>query len=126
MNTKIYCPDIECESCIKVITRSLKKVQGIEGLSFDHESVTINYNPEQIKQEELTQLIQDTGFRASFQPFLRKTFLERLRDFKENKTKYQVEYQMLKYSIAILAMLLMLEGIAYYTFFRTTERILQK
>lgn len=126
MNAKIYCPDIECESCIKVITRSIKKIQGIEDLSFDRESVTINYNPEQIQQEELTKLINSAGFRASLQPFPRKTFLERLRDFKENKTKYQVEYQMLKYSVAILAFLLLLEGIAYYTFFRTTEGFLQR
>ncbi|MBI4440545.1 cation transporter [Candidatus Woesearchaeota archaeon] len=121
MKTKIYCPDIECDSCVKVISKALSHTEGVESFSVNKESVDITYEPMVVKDEGLLRLIHEKGFRASLEPFQRKTFRERCRDFVENRHKYHVEYTMLKYSALTLVLLVLIEVMAYVAFFQNMD-----
>jgi copper chaperone CopZ len=44
VNTRIYCPDIECDSCIKLIDRKLRNHQGISVMKFTKDHVDITYD----------------------------------------------------------------------------------
>lgn len=116
MKKTIYVPDIECDSCSNLISRKFKKTEGITRLKFDEESVTIDYDEEKVSEKLLISTIKDAGFRASTQPFERKTFKERRRDYKENKHKYELERKVFKYGIGIFFLLTIIELIAYFTF----------
>lgn len=124
MDVKIYCPDIECESCVKLISRSLDKLEGVDDFSVDSESVRVSYNPEALNSDKLVSLINQLGFRAGLQPFPRKTFLERWREFRENKKKYEVEYKMLQYSAMTFLSLILLQTLVYFGLFRLKENFL--
>jgi len=117
-HTIIYCPDIECDSCIKVINRGFAKLKGIENTVFKKNFLEVSYDPVKVKPHEIAACIRQLGFRAGFEPFLRKTFKERLRDFRENKEKYEVEYRMIRYSVLNLVLLALVESLIYFLFFR--------
>lgn len=124
--TQIYCPDIECDSCVKVISKKLNMMDGIKRFNVKKDSVEVEYDHQKIKAKHIIAAIEENGFRASFEPFTRKTFTERFREFFENKKKYEVEYTMLKYSGYALLLLLVLEAIAYFQFFASTPDFLSK
>src|SRR3989338_2810749 len=126
MNVKIYCPDIECDSCVKVIRRSLEKLKGIDKLSVNKDSIDISYNRDILKEVELLGTIKDHGYRASLEPFQRKSFQERFKDFRENKHKYDVEYAILKYSFFTLFLLLGIEALAYFVFLKAIPSFLTR
>ena len=122
----IYCPDIECGSCVRLITRTLARLEGVGDVKFKKDSLDVEFHDEKVAPEAIVSAIQSSGFRADFTPFSRKTFKERCRDFVENKEKYEVERAMLAYSAIILVLLLALEA-ALYLSFRSTQAItLQK
>jgi copper chaperone CopZ len=120
METTIYCPDIECSSCVKVITRALQAKSGVQGFSINKDCVTIAYDPAKATREQLAELVREKGFRAGFEPFSRKTFAERWRDFRESKEKYSVEYQMLEYSAYTLGLLFIVEFILFWGLFNAS------
>lgn len=120
---KIYCPDIECGSCIKLIERHISKINGVEKISFSKDSLDVAYNKKLVSPHQISESIRQLGFRADFVPFSRKTFRERWRDFKENKIKYEIEYKMLKYSLYALILLAALELAAFFLFFRNNRLI---
>lgn len=124
MDVKIYCPDIECESCVKLISRSLDKLEGVDDFSVDSESVRVSYNPDVLDSDKLISLIHQLGFRSGLQPFPRKTFLERWGEFRENKKKYEVEYKMLQYSGLTFLSLILLQTLVYFGLFRLKENFL--
>ena len=126
MNIKIYCPDIECDSCVRVIRRNLEKLNGIDKIFVNKNSVDVSYNQDMLKEAELLAAIKKQGYRASLEPFQRKTFRERFRDFIENKHKYEVEYKMLKYSLFAFVILIALEFLAYFLFFNKIPNFLSK
>ena len=113
--TKIYCPDIECDSCVKVIDKTLKNVNGVQNVKVNKDSIEVSYNENTINSDKISKLITEKGYRTSLEPFTRKNFLERWRDFRENKHKYQVEYKMFVYSFYILLILWVLQGLIYFT-----------
>ena len=41
MKTKLYSPDIECDSCIKVLTRAFNNLQGIENFHFNKNEIEV-------------------------------------------------------------------------------------
>ena len=125
MNTVIFVPDIECDSCIKILNKKFKTLQGITDYTINTDSITFEHNEPTITQEQLIQTIITAGFRASLTPFTRKTLRERLRDFKENPTKYALERKGITYSIATLMLLFALELIAYFTYFKTLPTFLE-
>ncbi|HLG24291.1 MAG TPA: cation transporter [Candidatus Nanoarchaeia archaeon] len=126
MNVKIYCPDIECDSCVRVIRRNLEKLNGINKISINKDSIDVHYNQDILKEVELLGAIKKHGYRASLEPFQRKSFRERFRDFRENKHKYEVEYTMVRYSLFTFIILAILEIFGYFAFFNTIPNFLGK
>ncbi len=124
--TTIYCPDIECDSCVKVITRSLEKTDGVGTFTIKKDHVDVEYDPAKVEKGLLIELIKEKGFRAGFEPFSRKTFGERWRDFRENKEKYSHEYTMLSYGAFTFGLLLLLGFIAYWGLFNQSAELLSK
>jgi len=116
MDKKIYVPDIECDSCSKLIRKNFSNEKGIEKISVDEESVTVSFNPRVIDLKKIVSKITELGFRASDQPFERKSFGERWKDYKENKNKYFVERKILTYTGSIFLILLFIE-LFFYMFF---------
>jgi copper chaperone CopZ len=115
--TKIYVPDIECESCSKLISRKFKDNKEVHSVKVNEDSVDIKHD-DALKPETMIKTIKSIGFRASLQPFDRKNLNERLRDFNENKKKYTIELASLRYSLYIFLILTLLESVAYFGFFR--------
>lgn len=124
MRTTIYCPDLECESCNKIITKALHTIETTP-LAFTTNSLEVDYDPNKTSLKTILATIRSKGFRAATEPFDRKTFTERFRDFRENKHKYAVEYRMLKYSLSTLLVLLSLHALAAISIFKTTPNFLQ-
>jgi len=116
MKTKIYIPDIECESCSRLLEKKMTHIDGVEDYEIHPDSMDIKYDHDMIKAEDLVTAIEDLGFRASVRPFERKTFKERLKDFKENPKKYSMVTKALLYGLATFAILLVLQAIAYIGF----------
>lgn len=119
MKTKIYVPDIECDSCVKLITKKLKSTQGIESFEFKKDSVDISFEEALVKTENIIKTINNAGFRADTEPFARKSLKERLRDFNENKDKYEIEISGIRYILYAFLILTGIELIAYYGFLKS-------
>ena len=123
MQTTIYCPDIECESCVHVLKKRLGHQEGVENIAIKEDRLIITHT-EKVRKEDLKQIVKKAGFRADFNPFERKTFNERMRHFKENKHAYTVERQAIqKLGITFLA-LIVLEVIMYFSFLQGKEGFL--
>jgi len=126
MTAKVYCPDIECESCVRLLKKSFENVKGLGNYSFNKDSIDFQYDQAFISPEDLIKIINERGFRASLTPYPRKTFKERFRDFRENKTKYENEYKIIKYSILAFVLISILEIIAYYGLFKNYPDFISK
>ena len=118
MKKTIYCPDITCESCVKVLTRVFSNFDGINTFAVKKDHILVDFNEKKVRADRLLEAIREKGYRAGFTPFSRKTFRERARDFVSNRKKYVVEYTMLRYVAYAFLLLLILEALAYYVFFR--------
>lgn len=126
MKKRIYVPDIECDSCSRLINKKFKSVQGIENVTIKDDYLDVDYDESLIKAENLVTTVKNAGFRASFEPFDRKSLKERIRDFKENTHKYKIELQGFMYSIYVFLILTALEGIAYFGFFSSIPNFFAK
>lgn len=126
MDSVIYCPDIECGSCIKVITRALEGKEGVQQFTITKDYIKIVHDPNKAPRDELASIIREKGFRAGFEPFSRKTFGERWRDFRENREKYSLEYRMLKYSASTFGLLLLIGFIVFWGLFNSSAELLSK
>ena len=120
MNVKFYCPDIECDSCVKAIKNKIEKLDGINKLMLHKDSFDIYYNKESINEAEIKRIIKDLGYRISLEPFERGNFSARFKDFWKNKHRYEVEYTMIKYSLSTLFILIVLQALAYLVLFTQT------
>lgn len=116
MKKTIYCPDIVCESCVKILTKQFDKMKGITSFIIKKDSIDIDYDSKQIKENELLKAIHNKGYRASFSIFGRKIFSERYRDFLSNKEKYAIEYKMLGYAVLTLFLLLITQAVLCIAF----------
>lgn len=122
----LYCPDIECDSCVKVITKALENKEGVESISITKEYVGITHDPAKVTKDDLVRIIKDKGFRAGFHPFSRKTFMERWRDFHEDREKYALEYEMLGNSAYTLGLLFLIELVVFWGLFDFSQQFLSK
>ncbi len=122
----IYCPDIECDSCVTFLHNTLKDLKGLKKYKVNKDTIEVDYSPGNIKPEAIAKFITEQGYRAGLSPFPRKTYKERWHDFRENKKKYEVEYTMLKYSIYVFIILIAVEMIAYFAFLRNDALFIQK
>lgn len=123
--TTIYVPDIECDSCVRLISKSLEKKEGVKSFTADTESVHVELN-DSTHPREIIKLIEERGFRASLEPFERKTFKERWHDFMENKSKYEIERIGIGNSLVILLLLVVLELVAYVGFMNAIPDFVSK
>lgn len=114
MKVTMYCPDIECGSCVKVIDKELKKLSGINSYSITNSKIDIDYDDSLCKPSMIKQVIMQKGYRISdtYQP--KSKIKERVKEFIKDKTKYQFEYKFLKYVIATFLILVIAEGIYAY------------
>ncbi|MEK6968402.1 MAG: heavy-metal-associated domain-containing protein [Nanoarchaeota archaeon] len=117
MKTIIYVQDIECDSCTKIIERSLKLLQGINGYLFRKDHVEIDYDPSLLKEETLIDSITKKGYKASNYPLTRLSYKKRFADFFKNKKKYAVERKMLAISLVSFLTIIFLEAAIYVFFF---------
>lgn len=124
MRTTIYCPDLECESCNKVITKALHAVEVVP-LSFTNDALEVEYDNNKTSIKTILATIRSKGFRANTEPFERKTFAERFRDFRANKHKYTIEHKLPRYSLFTFILLLAAQILAYYAFFKNIPSFLQ-
>lgn len=122
MKTKIYVPDIECDSCVKIISKKFKNVEGIKDFKISEDSVVVEHTD---PVEKVIKTIEGAGFRASLEPFERKTFKERIKDFKENSEKYKLEKTGIKYAIYTFFLLVAFEILAYFTFLNKIPNFLE-
>lgn len=115
MKQKLYSPDIECDSCIKVLDRVLKKTKGINSYKINKEFIDIDYDANVITLDEIIKLIRDKGYRASTNIFVRPPIRERLKEFFSNKTKYHTERSILKTTFWTFILLMILStGLLLY------------
>ena len=125
MRTKLYIPDIECDSCIKILSRLFKKEEKIINFTFEKDSTTIEHQ-ETLTAQEIIKQIETKGFRASLEEFERMNFKERWRHIKEKKEEYKLEKKMLKYNIAIFISLFFIEAVFYLLFLKQIPQFLTK
>jgi copper chaperone CopZ len=114
MQIKIYVPDIECDSCVKRISKKFNKESAIHSFHFNNDSVTVNFDKHKISTKQIIKIIKSLKFRASTQPFERKSFTERFRHIKNNKHKYKTELKVFSYALRLLVILFGLEFILYF------------
>src|SRR3989338_4014905 len=124
MKIEIYVPDIECESCVKLIKKKFTLLQGLESVVYNNDSIIVDYDEALIKPDSIISVIQNLGFRASLEPFERKNLKERIKNFSENKEKYEIEIRALLYTVYGFLVLLGLEAIAYFGFLNTMPNFL--
>src|SRR3989344_896278 len=126
MKVKIYVPDMECDSCSTLLKKRFEKLEGIGSIKFSSEAVDISFEENKLSTEKLLQTIRDAGYRADIHPFEKKNLAERKREFLEKKVKYEMEYRLLKYSLAIFFILGFLELIAYFLYFKNIPFFVEK
>lgn len=86
-------------------------------MKFQEDHAVIEHE-EQLSSKELLKVVKESGYRASTQPFERKTFKERYRHAKENKNLYLTEFKAMYYSITLFLVLAALSAIGYFGFFQ--------
>ncbi|MBI5393322.1 hypothetical protein HZA96_05625 [Candidatus Woesearchaeota archaeon] len=126
MKTTIYCPDIECDSCVKILNKTFNGMQGINNLSIKKDHLEVEYEEAMIKPQTMMQMIKEKGYRAALEPFARKTFKERSRDFFANKHKYELEHRMITFTAITFVLLMIIEYFVYYFLFRSDPTFLAK
>ena len=119
--TKIYVPDIECDSCVRLISKKMKD-NNIHNFKVDDESVVLD---DASTKEKAISIIRGLGYRASEEPFENMTFKERFRSVSENPEKYSVEFKGLTYAVNVFVILLALFLIAYFGFLKAIPGFIQ-
>ncbi len=85
MKERIFSPDIECESCTKVIGKVFKKLQGIESFTIKGNYIDVEFDESLIHSENIIQAIKSKDYRASLKPYTKKRIVERAKEFLVNK-----------------------------------------
>ena len=81
MKQKIYCPDIECDSCVKVLSKVFSRLQGIESYDVQKTYIGVSFDESLISVANIIQAIKDKGYRASLEPYSRKRIRDRTKEF---------------------------------------------
>lgn len=116
MRHKIYCPDLECESCTNVLSKTLHDA-GANDISFSPNAVEFESAED---SQKFLFAIRTKGYRANTEPFQKPTLAQRAQDFFNNKQKYKHEYLMLRHALYTFIILFALEIMSYVAFFRAT------
>ena len=110
---KVYVPDIECDSCVRLISRKFKD-SNISNFKIEPDAVEL----EASRADEAISIIKRLGFRASKEPFERKIFRERLKHFRENRHKYDTEVKGIAYAVNVFVILELLFIVSYLGFLK--------
>jgi len=124
LNKRIYVPDIECDSCSKVISKRFSKKSGITNFAIKQDYIDVDFDENETTDKEIITTIKELGFRADTNPFERKTLKERVKHYKENKHKYKIEKKVIGYAIGIFFILSLLELLSYYLFLQNMPNFL--
>ena len=124
MKTTLYIQDIECDSCVRIVDRSIKRLQGINEFSVKNDHVLIDYDPSLIKEETIVESISRSGYKTSTTPISHMSYKQRWRDFTANKRKYWVEWRMLIYTAVAFLFLLGIDAALYLIFFAGSQGFL--
>lgn len=125
MRTKVYIPDIECESCVKVLQKRFAKLEGLSEAKFSQDAVDVSYEENKLPLHKILQTIKDAGYRAATQPFEKKSFRERARSFKEKKAEYELEHKLIPYTLGVFLLLTFIQVLAYVLYFKTFPAFLE-
>ncbi|RMF06106.1 hypothetical protein D6764_03050 [Candidatus Woesearchaeota archaeon] len=120
METTVYVPDMECDSCAKLISRKLKNMEALKNYEFGPDYVKLVHERD-VNPDKFVKLIRSLGFRASRDPFERKTLKERVRHFKEKQEHYVLELKALEYFIYSFLLLSGLEILGYLALIHKTN-----
>ncbi len=123
---KFFVPDIECDSCSRLIQKKFNNEKGIIAYSVEEDGVAFTFEDELVDEKKIISKISSLGFRVSEEPFERKTFKERLRDFRENKSKYVFEKNFIKYALGLFILLSFIELIFYLAIFKNIPGFFSK
>lgn len=118
--TDIYVPDIECDSCVKLISKRLHK-EKINNFKMTNECVQLE-NDDQT--QKAIKIIKGLGYRAGTDPFERKTWNERVKHFKENKKQYAIEVLGLQNTIGVFIVLLAISAFSYIVLLKNVPNFL--
>ncbi|MBI2672582.1 cation transporter [Candidatus Woesearchaeota archaeon] len=117
---KLRIAGMHCESCEKLLKKALSKLGHIKeiDLRYNNEIATIYYNQE-INVDKVISIIRESGYDAmpisgdySINNASIKQFL------KDLKNKNKAEGQLIFIALQVFAILALLEGVAYFGFFR--------
>ncbi len=119
---KLHVPSLTCEACEKVIRKALDSQEGIASLDFDlaNQTVVVDHAPDAIPIDRIISLIQSKGYEVALPGETKKAPRTR------QGATYLVEKRMLKTAALTFLILLLLEGIAYFGFFRHIDGFLPK
>ncbi len=80
---------MHCASCVAVITRALKKKEGINNavVNYSTEKAAVEYDPKLISEGEIIQTIKSKGYGA---------YADNAKDFKEQKKQKEKELKLLR------------------------------
>lgn len=109
MKTRLFSPDIECDSCVRVLKRILSKRDDISSFRITTEYIELEHTSKATLQE-IQKAIKDKGYRVATHPIQRKTYGERWREFVKDAKKYAIERRMIKYASLMLLVALLLQG----------------
>lgn len=118
-NVRIYSPDIECDSCVKVLGRVLNKTTGITSFKITTEYLDITHD-KNLTTKKLLELIRTKGYRASLEQTDRPSISERTKEFLTDKKKYAIEWRMLRY-IGLTTIILLALQAGLLLFMRTMK-----
>ncbi len=115
MKQKIYCPDIECDSCVKVLERTFRNLEYISEYKISDDCIYLDFDERKAKTEHIIEAIRNKGYRAYLERPTRKNIGSRIKEFFSDKKKYHIEYRMLKNAAITSAILLILNlSLLYY------------
>ncbi len=57
---------MSCNHCVQSVEKALQQTNGVDAVKVDlaSEKATVDYNPDQLNQEDLLQVIKDSGYGA--------------------------------------------------------------
>lgn len=122
----LYIPDIECDSCTKLLRQRFKHFEGIHSIDFTTDGAFIEYDPEKTTESDITGTIESSGFRVSLTPFMRKSFKERRRDYDQNPQKYRMMHRAAFYFIGVFFVLILIQALGYAALFSAIPDFIQK
>lgn len=71
MKTILRSDELNCPSCVNKIESNLERIEGIEKatVKFNSGKIEVDYDPEQVTEDDLLAAVQQSGYSATVSPF---------------------------------------------------------